>query len=124
MSVVYFLLEIADNGDLTTYVNTEEATGSTPVSSADWTLVTVTFALHPLDTTHFMMISVGESSSITGLAPVKPIFAYNSKNLVRIGGPGSFLGSIYGFRIYSPGSSLVLNKGKKKYHCKKLFKFF
>jgi len=114
MSFTYFSLQIGDNGFLTGAINDQIATLVTPVSSTDWALVTATYALHPTGTTNFIMISVGGSSStIVGVTPGTPSFAYNPNNQVRIGGPGSFLGSIYDFRIYSPGSSAIIKKGNK-----------
>ena len=102
MSVTYFSLFIDNLGYLTATINSEIVTLlSTPVPSTDWTLIAVTFALHPSVTEHYIMISIGGSSNfVQSVYPAAPIFAYNPKNRVSIGGPGSFLGSIYDFRIY------------------------
>ena len=116
MSHTYFSLQIGDNDILTANINTEaDSFMFTPISSTGWTLVAVTFALHPVSTLNYLMFSVGGSSNYANfISSVPPTLAYNSLNKVHIGGPGSFMGSISDFSKNSPGSSAVINKGNTK----------
>jgi len=112
LSYDYFLIKISDDGYLSAAINLQTATTTTAISSADWTLVSVTFALHPLNTGHYITINIAESSTYSEMvSAIAPSFVYNSQDKVRIGGPNSFKGSISDFRIYSPGSGAIIDKG-------------
>jgi len=101
---------------LSAAINSQTATTSTAIPSAAWTLVAITYALHPLSRGHYIIINIGESSTYSqSVSAIAPSFVYDAANKVRIGGPNSFKGSISDFRIYSSGSSAIIDKSNKSF---------
>ena len=110
MSYDYFALKISATYNLKGRIYAQTVSAN-QVSVGVWTLITATFALHAAGTGNYFITNIGDSVFSQKLPDSTPTFTYSASNKVLIGGPSSFKGSIYDFRIYSPGSSAVIDAG-------------
>jgi len=85
-------------------------TASMPLST--WTLVTATYTMFQVSDTASIVVYFGStlagrntwiSSATTGLT-------FLASDVFTIGGPGSFLGKMVNFRIYTPGSQFIIQR--------------
>ena len=84
-------------------------TTTTPVSLDEWTLITASYFFEFQK--HIVMLHIGETHSFSELIPTTFLPTFGSSDTLQIGGPNSFKGSLYDFRIYTPGSGVIMNKG-------------
>ena len=107
-------MRISDTGNLRGAIYGQITSGTaTQVSMGTWTLITATFALHATGMGNYVTINIGDDYVFSQkLADATPVYSYLTANRVRIGGPGSFKGSLFDFRIYSPGSSAIIKASK------------
>jgi len=107
-------LRISDTGNLRGAIYGQITSGTaTQLSIGTWTLITATFALHATGMGNYVTINIGDDYVLSQkLADATPVYSYSTSNKVRIGGPSSFKGALYDFRIFSPGTSAIISAGK------------
>jgi len=92
-----------------------KTTTSLPLSA--WTLVTATYSIFEVGNAGSLVIYFGSTlagidkmtvSSTAGLT-------FLASDIFTIGGPNSFLGKMVNFRIYSPGSQLIIQRKARNF---------
>ena len=107
-----FAISLTSTGLITLQLGTGSLTSLAAngvLSAGTWSLVTVSFILATFSTNTnlaWIYINGGTPTTSTSLA-VGTITWTPSTDVVRVGGPSSFLGSIKELSIYSPGSMNV-----------------
>jgi len=84
-------------------------TTTTALTLSTWTMVTTTYSVSTNAGRTRLWIYFGSTLVVADAAMTIPTIpmTFATTDIVRIGGPTTFLGKIVNFRIYSPGSLVV-----------------
>jgi len=104
-----FSISLTNTGLITVQIGTGSKTTTTALSTGTWTQVTVSFVIQTLrPNANLLTIHLNGVSNVLEYAlTVGTITWTPATDVVRIGGPTSFLGSLKELSIYSPGSLQV-----------------
>lgn len=97
------LIALAANGIIT-------QTTTTPVPKEVWKHITVSFAISDNNYNNYNFIQIYINSlrvSVTDSFEINAAFSVLATDVFRFGGPDTFLGLLYKFKIFTPGSVLI-----------------
>jgi len=101
-----FSIKLLSDGLVRAQMGTGAVKTTIALSTTDWTQVTVSFIIQTFrSNANLIAIYLNGVNNIMNYAlTVGTVTFAPTTDVVRIGGPGSFLGSLKGLSIYSPGS--------------------